>query len=56
MNLFALKKILRKEIIDKVDDILESSMPDCVLVLGDTNSAWGVIGAKKRKIPIFHFG
>ena len=43
------------EIIEKVDGILESSMPDCVLVLGDTNSALGVVGAKKRKIPIFHF-
>jgi UDP-N-acetylglucosamine 2-epimerase (non-hydrolysing) len=43
------------EIISGVDQILEETNPDCVLVLGDTNSALGVLGAKKRKIPIFHY-
>lgn len=43
------------EIISGVDQILEQTNPDCVLVLGDTNSALGVMGAKKRKIPIFHY-
>lgn len=28
--------------------------PDCVLVLGDTNSCLSVIGAKRLHIPIFH--
>ena len=41
-------------IISKTDDIFEKESPDAVLVLGDTNSCLGIIGAKRRKIPIFH--
>ena len=42
------------EVISNVDKILESSKPDAVLILGDTNSALSAIPAKRRKIPIFH--
>ena len=42
------------EVISKVDKILESSKPDAVLILGDTNSALSAIPAKRKKIPIFH--
>ena len=41
-------------IIAKVDELLEQSQPDAVLILGDTNSALSAIPAKRRKIPIFH--
>jgi UDP-N-acetylglucosamine 2-epimerase len=41
-------------IISKTDDILEKEAPDAILVLGDTNSCLGIMGAKRRKIPIFH--
>ncbi len=42
------------KIISSVDVILDKEKPNCVLVLGDTNSSLSVIAAKKRKIPIFH--
>jgi UDP-N-acetylglucosamine 2-epimerase (non-hydrolysing) len=41
-------------IIAKTDDILEKVKPDAILILGDTNSCLGIMGAKRRKIPIFH--
>jgi UDP-N-acetylglucosamine 2-epimerase (non-hydrolysing) len=41
-------------IIAKTDDILEIEKPDAILILGDTNSCLGIMGAKRRKIPIFH--
>jgi UDP-N-acetylglucosamine 2-epimerase (non-hydrolysing) len=41
-------------VIERTDRILEQYKPDAFLVLGDTNSAFGAISAKKRKIPIFH--
>jgi UDP-N-acetylglucosamine 2-epimerase len=40
--------------ISKLDKLLESVMPDALLLLGDTNSSLGVIPAKRRKIPVFH--
>lgn len=42
------------QIIVKVDEVLESTKPDALLVLGDTNSCLAAIPAKRRKIPIFH--
>ena len=42
------------QILEKTDQVLESVMPDALLILGDTNSALSVIAAKRRKIPIFH--
>lgn len=41
-------------VIEKSDAILESEMPDAVLLYGDTNSCLAVISAKRRKIPVFH--
>lgn len=35
-------------------DLMAVTMPDAVLVLGDTNSCLSVIGAKRLHIPIFH--
>ena len=40
--------------ISKLDSLLESVMPNALLLLGDTNSSLGVIPAKRRKIPVFH--
>lgn len=41
-------------VIQKVDKVLSETMPDAVLILGDTNSCMAVIPAKRRKIPTFH--
>ncbi|MGB4614264.1 MAG: UDP-N-acetylglucosamine 2-epimerase (non-hydrolyzing), partial [Erysipelotrichaceae bacterium] len=41
-------------IIAKSYDVIVKEDPDAVLVLGDTNSALSVIGAKRLKKPIFH--
>lgn len=42
------------KIIIAVDNVLERTNPEALLVLGDTNSCLSVIPAKRRKIPIFH--
>ena len=42
------------DLIKEFDKILLVEKPDCVLILGDTNTGLGVLAAKKRKIPIFH--
>ena len=41
-------------IIAKSYQLMVATKPDAVLVLGDTNSCLGVIGAKRLHIPIFH--
>ena len=41
-------------IIDRSYKAMVATMPDAVLVLGDTNSCLSVIGAKRLHIPIFH--
>ena len=42
------------KVIASVDEVLEQTCPDAMLVLGDTNSCLAVIPAKRRKIPVFH--
>ena len=42
------------QVICKIDNLLDSEMPQAILVLGDTNSCLATIPAKRRKIPIFH--
>ena len=41
-------------IISKSYKLLKETMPDALLILGDTNSALSAISAKRLKIPIFH--
>ena len=41
-------------IISRSYTLLKETMPDALLVLGDTNSALSSISAKRLKIPIFH--
>ena len=41
-------------IIASIDTIIKKETPDCMLVLGDTNSCLSVIAAKRRRVPIFH--
>ena len=41
-------------VIAAADRVMEKCRPECLLVLGDTNSCLCVIAAKRRKIPIFH--
>ena len=41
-------------IIARSYELMAQIRPDAVLVLGDTNSCLGVIGAKRLHIPIFH--
>ncbi len=42
------------KVIFDVDKIIAKVKPDCMLVLGDTNSCMAVISAKRRKVPTFH--
>ncbi len=42
------------QVIISIDEVLETTRPDALLVLGDTNSCLAVIPAKRRKIPTFH--
>ena len=42
------------KIISSSYQLLKKIDPDCVLVLGDTNSCLSSISAKRLKIPIFH--
>jgi UDP-N-acetylglucosamine 2-epimerase (non-hydrolysing) len=42
------------KVIASADRLIEKHLPECVLVLGDTNSCLAVIAAKRRKVPIFH--
>lgn len=41
-------------VISKTYDLFLEIKPDCLLILGDTNSALCAISAKRLKIPIFH--
>jgi UDP-N-acetylglucosamine 2-epimerase len=41
-------------LITAVDQLLDKTKPEALLVLGDTNSCLSVIPAKRRKVPIFH--
>ena len=43
------------KILIEIDNLLEKTKPDAVLVLGDTNSCISLLAAKKKKIPTFHF-
>lgn len=42
------------DIISKTYDLFFDIKPDCILVLGDTNSGLSAISAKRLRIPIFH--
>lgn len=41
-------------VLTQADAALELHKPDAVLVLGDTNSCYAVLAAKRRQIPVFH--
>lgn len=41
-------------VIIAVDKVMAETLPDAILILGDTNSCLSAIPAKRRKIPIFH--
>lgn len=42
------------QVIAKSDDMFSDTIPDALLILGDTNSALSAVSAKRRKIPVFH--
>lgn len=42
------------DILRRTDEVLSAELPDAFLTLGDTNSALGLIMAKRRKIPTYH--
>ena len=42
------------EVLIKSEDIMRQENPDAVLILGDTNSAFAGIIAKRMKIPLYH--
>ncbi len=41
-------------IIAKMDKVLAKVKPEALLILGDTNSGFAMLPAKRRKIPVFH--
>ena len=43
------------EVIKKFEDLILKEKPDLVFILGDTNSSYSALAAKKNKIPIVHF-
>jgi UDP-N-acetylglucosamine 2-epimerase len=43
------------EILVKFEKLILQDRPDAIFVLGDTNSAFASLVAKKNKIPIFHY-
>ena len=42
------------KVISGIEDVLIKEKPDCFLILGDTNSCFSALAAKKNKIPTFH--
>lgn len=42
------------EVLIRVEETLVAERPDAVLILGDTNSAFGAIIARRMKIPVYH--
>jgi UDP-N-acetyl-L-fucosamine synthase len=42
------------KILSMTEEIILKEKPDCFLVLGDTNSCFSALAAKKNKIPVFH--
>lgn len=43
------------EVINKFESLIIKEKPDLVFILGDTNSSYSALAAKKNKIPIIHF-
>ena len=42
------------EVLIKSEEVLQREAPDAVLCLGDTNSSFAAIVAKRMKIPVYH--
>lgn len=42
------------DVLVKSEEVLIKERPDAVLILGDTNSAFGAVIARRMKIPVFH--
>jgi UDP-N-acetylglucosamine 2-epimerase (non-hydrolysing) len=42
------------EVLMRSEDVLREERPDAVLILGDTNSAFGAVMARRMKIPVYH--
>lgn len=43
------------EVLIKFEKLIRNDRPDAIFVLGDTNSAFAALSAKKNKIPVFHY-
>lgn len=42
------------DVLIKSEEVLKTERPDAVLILGDTNSAFAAILARRMKIPVYH--
>jgi len=42
------------KIIAETEKLMVKEQPDCLLILGDTNSGLSAIGAKRHRIPVYH--
>jgi UDP-N-acetylglucosamine 2-epimerase len=43
------------KVITNFENFILNNKPDAVFILGDTNSSFAALTAKKNKIPVFHF-
>ncbi len=43
------------EVLVKFDRLIKKDKPDAIFILGDTNSAYAALSAKKNNIPIIHY-
>lgn len=41
-------------VIERADELLQQTAPDALLVLGDTNSCFAALAAKRRRVVVFH--
>lgn len=42
------------DVLIKSEQVLQAEQPDAVLILGDTNSAFAAVLARRMKIPVYH--
>ena len=42
-------------VLNSFEDLVKNNKPDAIFILGDTNSSYAALAAKKNKIPVIHY-
>jgi UDP-N-acetylglucosamine 2-epimerase (non-hydrolysing) len=42
-------------VLSSFEDLIKKDKPDAIFILGDTNSSFAALAAKKNNIPVFHY-